>query len=160
MGAFEKILSGIPDMDEALDYIRLGDNVVWRVSELDDFKLFMKPYLEQVVKDKRKMIYFRFASHAPLVEDRPEVQTITIPLSHRFETFTVEIHNRIAEAGKEVFYIFDCLSELQAAWATDLMMGKRYMSGRKRSGNGSRRPCSAPTSIRGRREDSCRFWTG
>ena len=32
MAAFEKVCSGIPQMDEALDYIRLGDNVVWQVS--------------------------------------------------------------------------------------------------------------------------------
>ena len=34
MAAFDRILSGIPEMDKALDNIRLGDNVVWRVSEL------------------------------------------------------------------------------------------------------------------------------
>jgi hypothetical protein len=28
MAAFDKVKSGIPEMDEALDYIRLGDNVV------------------------------------------------------------------------------------------------------------------------------------
>ena len=126
MAAFEKILSGISDMDEALDYIRLGDNVVWRVSGLDDFRIFMEPYLEQAVRDRRNIIYFRFAGHEPLVRECPEVKKITIPLSHRFETFTVEIHNHIAEAGKEAFYVFDCLSELQTAWATDLMMGNFF----------------------------------
>ena len=34
MAAFERVPSGIPEMDEALDNIRLGDNVVFRVSEL------------------------------------------------------------------------------------------------------------------------------
>ena len=33
MAAFDRILSGIPEMDTALDNIRLGDNVVWRVTE-------------------------------------------------------------------------------------------------------------------------------
>lgn len=47
MAAFEKVLSGIPEMDTALDYIRLGDNVVWRVSDLEEFKYFMEPYVEQ-----------------------------------------------------------------------------------------------------------------
>ena len=126
MAAFERILSGIPDMDKALDNIRLGDNVVWRVSNLDEFKLFMVPYVEQAKKDGRNIIYFRFASHDPLVEDCPEVKTVNVPLSHRFETFTVEIHNRIAEEGKDAFYVFDCLSELQVAWATDLMMGNFF----------------------------------
>ena len=41
MAAFDKVKSGIPEMDEALDYIRLGDNVVWRVSDLSEFRLFM-----------------------------------------------------------------------------------------------------------------------
>ncbi|MCQ2500301.1 MAG: PEP/pyruvate-binding domain-containing protein [Lachnospiraceae bacterium] len=126
MAAFDRILSGIPEMDKALDNIRLGDNVVWRVSKLEEFKLFMLPYVEQAKKDGRNIIYFRFASHEPLVEDCPEVKTYQIPLSHRFETFTVEIHNIIEKEGFDAFYVFDCLSELQTAWATDMMMGNFF----------------------------------
>ena len=126
MAAFDRICSGIPEMDTALDNIRLGDNVVWRVSELSEFKLFMEPYLRQAIADGRNIIYFRFASHEPLVENCPEVKAIEVPLSHRFETFTVDIHNEIEKAGRDAFYIFDCLSELQAMWATDLMMGNFF----------------------------------
>ena len=126
MAAFDRILSGIPEMDTAFDNIRLGDNVVWRVSDLSMFSLFMKPYVEQAIKDKRNIIYFRFASHPPLLEDRPEIKTVKIPLSHRFETFTVDIHNVIEKEGFDAFYVFDCLSELQTAWATDLMMGNFF----------------------------------
>lgn len=126
MAAFERILSGIPEMDTALDNIRLGDNVVFRVSDLDSFRLFMEPYVEQAIKDQRQIIYFRFASHEPLIPERPEVRRIEVPLSHRFETFTVEIHNEIEKAGYDAFYVFDCLSELQTAWATDLMMGNFF----------------------------------
>ena len=43
MAAFDRIMSGISEMDNALDNIRLGDNVVWRVSDLSEFRLFMKP---------------------------------------------------------------------------------------------------------------------
>lgn len=126
MAAFDKVKSGIPQMDEALDYIRLGDNVVWRVSDLSEFKLFMEPYVKQAIEDKRNIIYFRFASHEPLLEDRPEIKTVHVPLSHRFENFTVDIHNVIEQEGKDAFYVFDCLSELQTAWATDLMMGNFF----------------------------------
>ena len=126
MAAFDRVRSGIPEMDTAIDNIRLGDNVVWRVSDLEQFKLFMRPYVEQAIKDQRKIIYFRFASHEPLIEDRPEVKTVVIPLSHRFETFTVDIHYVIEQEGFDAFYVFDCLSELQAAWATDLMMGNFF----------------------------------
>ena len=126
MAAFDPINSGIPEMDKALDNIRLGDNVVWRVSDLSQFKLFMEPYLKQAIEDKRNIIYFRFASHEPLIEFRPGVKTVNIPLTHRFENFTVEIHNVIEKEGYDAFYVFDCLSDLQAAWATDLMMGNFF----------------------------------
>ncbi len=126
MTAFDRVKSGIPEMDTAIDNIRLGDNVVFRVTRLADFKLFMEPYINQAILDKRRIIYFRFASHEPLLEKTKEVEMIKIPLSHRFETFTVDIHNIIAREGKDVFYVFDCLSELQAAWATDLMMGNFF----------------------------------
>ena len=126
MAAFDRIQSGIPEMDAAFDNIRLGDNVVWRVSDLSQFRLFMEPYVEQAIRDQRNIIYLRFASHEPLVTDRPEVKTVRLPLSHRFETFTVDIHNIIEHEGKDAFYVFDCLSDLQAAWATDLMMGNFF----------------------------------
>ena len=126
MAAFDKVLSGIPGLDQALDYIRMGDNVVWRVSNLEEFRRFSDPFVEQAKKDGRKIIYFRFASHPELVAECPEVKRVCIPLSHRFETFTVDIHQVIEQEGKDAFYVFDCLSELQTAWATDLMMGNFF----------------------------------
>jgi hypothetical protein len=126
MAAFDRIKCGIEEMDEALDNIRLGDNVVFRVSDLSQFKYFCEPYVKQAIKDKRNIIYLRFASHEPLIEDCPEVKKINVTLSHRFENFTVDIHNIIEKQGKDAFYVFDCLSELQTAWATDLMMGNFF----------------------------------
>lgn len=126
MAAFDRVKSGIPEMDRVLDNIRLGDNVVWRVSDLEEFHLFLDPYLEQAIRDHRNIIYVRFASHPPLTEGHPEIKTVPVELSHRFETFTVTIHNLIEREGKDAFYVFDCLSELQTAWATDLMMGNFF----------------------------------
>lgn len=56
MAAFDRVLSGIPEMDKALDNIRLGDNLVWRVSDLGEFRLFMEPYVEQAIRDRRNII--------------------------------------------------------------------------------------------------------
>jgi hypothetical protein len=38
----------------------------------------------------------------------------------------VDIHRVIEQEGRDAFYVFDCLSELQTAWATDLMMGNFF----------------------------------
>ena len=126
MAAFERVLSGIPEMDQALDNIRLGDNVVWQVTKLEEFYLFLNPYVAQAVQDGRNLIYIRFASHEPLVTEQPGVKIVQVELSHRFENFTVEIHNLIEREGEDAFYVFDCLSELQTAWSTDLMMGNFF----------------------------------
>lgn len=126
MAAFEKIKSGIPELDEAYNFIRLGDNVVWQVSNLKEFSSLMEPFVEQAIIDHRNLIYVRFAAHPPLLTPREGLKIAEIPLSHRFETFTVTIHNLIEQEGKDAFYVFDCLSELQTAWSTDLMMGNFF----------------------------------
>ena len=126
MAAFDRVLSGIPEMDKNFDNIRLGDNVVWRVDDLDQFKLFMEPYVKQAVQDGRNLIYFRFATHEPLLKEQDGLKIIEVELNHRFENFTVEIHEHIRREGRDAFYVFDCLSELQTAWATDLMMGNFF----------------------------------
>ncbi|SCZ81112.1 PEP/pyruvate-binding domain-containing protein [Pseudobutyrivibrio xylanivorans] len=126
MAAFDRVCSGIPQMDEQFDNIRLGDNVVWRVDSLEDFKLFAEPYVQQAIEDGRNLIYIRFASHEPLFEPQEGLKIVNVELSHRFETFTVDIHEIIEKEGFDAFYVFDCLSELQTAWATDLMMGNFF----------------------------------
>ena len=126
MAAFEKIASGNPMMDQALDHIRLGDNVVWQVSALDQFRAIARDFAAQAVRDGRNLLYIRFAGHQPILEPMEGLRIIEVELSHRFETFTANIHDLIEAEGKDAFYVFDCLSELEEAWATDLMMGNFF----------------------------------
>jgi hypothetical protein len=126
MAAFDRVCSGIPQMDQVFDNIRLGDNVVWRVDDLGEFKLFVEPYVKQAIADKRNLIYIRFAAHEPLLQEQEGLKIVNVELNHRFENFTVEIHEIISREGRDAFYVFDCLSELQTAWATDLMMGNFF----------------------------------
>ena len=149
MAAFERIKSGILGLDEALDNIRLGDNVVWNVTNLNEFSYFVDPYVKQAKEDKRNLIYIRFANHPPLIEmteddfnlleieeNNPETEFCMIERDgikiykvnpyNQFETFTLEVHIIIEKEGFDAFYVFDCLSDLQAVWSTDLMMGNFF----------------------------------
>ncbi len=126
MAAFDRIESGFPKLDEILDYIRLGDNVVWQVSDVEEFRLFAQPFARQAVRDKRRVIYVRFAQHAPVLEEMEGVEVCRFDPDQQFESFTMAIHNLITREGKEAFYVFDCLSELQSVWYTDLMMGNFF----------------------------------
>lgn len=126
MPAFERIKSGIPSLDKALDNIRLGDNVVIQVTCLNDFKRIVHPFVNQSIEDKRNIIYIRFSNHEPLLEYREGLKIYQLNANHGFEAFTVEVHNIIKNEGTEAFYVFDSLSDLQVAWSTDLMMGNFF----------------------------------
>lgn len=126
MGAFDKVKSGFPGMDELLNSIRIGDNVVWSVSDLEDFKFFALPFAAQAVRDGRNLIYMRFAGHEPILPPMPGLKIFEFDPDKGFEAFTVAIYNRITEEGRNAFYVFDSLSSLQSVWYTDLMMGNFF----------------------------------
>ena len=149
MAAFDRVKSGIPGLDKALDNIRLGDNVVWNVTNPNEFSYFVNPYVKQAKKDNRNLIYIRFATHPPLIEmteedlillkkeeNNPDTEFCMIECDgikiymvnpyNQFETFTLEVHRIIEKEGFDAFYVFDCLSDLQAVWSTDLMMGNFF----------------------------------
>ena len=126
MGTFDKIYSGYPQMDDVLDHIRLGDNVVWQISELDEFRMFAEPFARQAVADGRNVIYIRFAQHEPVLKNLRGIKVCEFDPDEGFEAFTVAIHEEITKQGLEAFYVFDCLSELQSVWYTDLMMGNFF----------------------------------
>lgn len=94
MAAFDKILSGHPQLDEILDHIRLGDNVVWQVSSIDEFRVFAEPFARQAVRDGRSVIYIRFAQHEPVLKDTSGIQVCTFNPDAGFEAFTVAIHEK------------------------------------------------------------------
>lgn len=149
MAAFDRIKSCIPELDETLDNIRLGDNVVWHISNLKEFSYFVDPFIKQAKEDGRNLIYMRFADHEPLIEmsekdiedldyefenkgdgfamiERDGIKIYKVNPYNQFESFTLEVHNIIDKEGFDAFYVFDCLSDLQAAWSTDLMMGNFF----------------------------------
>ena len=126
MAAFDRIRSGYAGLDALLDSIRLGDNVVWQVDDVEEFRIFAEPFVRQAVRDKRDVIYIRFAQHDPVIKDLSGVTVRRFNPDEGFEAFTVAIHNEITLHGKDAFYVFDCLSELQSVWYTDLMMGNFF----------------------------------
>jgi len=67
-----------------------------------------------------------FSNHEPLLEYMDGLKIYQLNANRGFEAFTVEVHNIIDKEGREAFYVFDSLSDLQVAWSTDLMMGNFF----------------------------------
>jgi hypothetical protein len=105
----------------------MGDNVVWQVDDIKDYLHYVAPYIENVRAEGRRLVYMRFADHEPLMSGSPASKTYTLDASGGFEPFTTQVYTIATEEGKDVFYVFDCLSYLLNAWATDLMIGNFFV---------------------------------
>ncbi len=124
---FDRIASGIYGVDRVLDNIRLGDTVVWQVSEIEEYAFFVKHFVDQAIKDNRKLTYFRFAQHEALLEAQPGLKIVELDLTNGFEAFAVQIHDHIEKEGREAFFVFDSISALQKAWAADFMVRNFFL---------------------------------
>lgn len=125
-GTGQRVSTGLAGLDEVLDGLRIGDNVVWRVSHLDDYARFVTPFIRSARQAGRRIIYLRFGQQPPLVEGDDTVEVVTIDARDGFESFTSAVWHQIAEHGRGAFYLFDCLSDLLRDWATDRMVGNFF----------------------------------
>lgn len=126
MLTYDKASTGLKGFDKVIDNLRLGDNVVWQVDSIEDYKNMVASYVKQAIEEKRSLIYFRFGSHEALIEDTPEVNIFNVDASKGFETFATEVHKIIKNEGKKAFYVFDCLTDLLKYWYSDLMIGNFF----------------------------------
>jgi hypothetical protein len=119
--------TGLPGLDDLLNGLRLGDNVVWQIDDIEDYRHYVIPFVEKAEQEGRRVVYMRFADHEPLLAQTRGVKVYTLDANSGFESFTTEVYNIATEEGKGVFYVFDCLSFLLSAWATDLMTGNFFV---------------------------------
>ena len=126
MEAHDKVSTGIKGFDTAIEYLRLGDNVVWQVNSIASYKEMVSTFVLQSMQDRRKLVYVRFGTAEPVVEDGPGIITHKIDATKGFESFATEIHNLVTKMGKKAFYVFDCLTDLLEFWYSDLMIGNFF----------------------------------
>ena len=119
--------TGLAGLDKILNGLRPGDNVVWQIDNISDYKDFVKPYVKKALEEDKKVIYIRFAPHEPLLENSDRIKEYELDATTGFESFTTQVNKIIAEEGIGAYYVFDCLSELLSAWSTDLMVGNFFM---------------------------------
>ena len=120
------VTSGLASLDQVLQGLRLGDNVVWQVDRLEDYMHFAEPFARQAIRDGRRTIYFRFAPHPPILPAIEGLETIAVSPHAGFDAFSGNLHQIIEAEGREVFYIFDSLSALVVEWATDELLANFF----------------------------------
>ncbi|MGF1643728.1 MAG: PEP/pyruvate-binding domain-containing protein [Thiotrichales bacterium] len=122
----QEVSTGLAGLDAILDGLRIGDNVVWRVDDIEDYRYVVSPFVAAAAACERSIVYLRFGQHAPLVTPGPYVKIVRIDAFRGFEAFTRHVYQLITDYGRGAFYVFDCLSDLLSAWATDVMVGNLF----------------------------------
>jgi hypothetical protein len=122
-----KLSTGLPHLDEVLRGLIPGDNVEWQFDSLDEYRALVEPFCSYALRSGRRLVYFRFAEHEPLAEDRTGVEVHHLELAQGFEPAITEMQNVIEEAGPGTYYVFDCLSDLAVSWYSDRMLGNFIM---------------------------------
>jgi len=118
--------SGLSPLDELLDGLRYGDNVVWQIDSLEDYLFFTDYFLQQVITDRNNCIYVRFAPHQPLTQARPGLIIEEVDPSLGFIRFSEKIHEIISRYSHEKYFIFDNISTLVDEWATDELLANFF----------------------------------
>jgi hypothetical protein len=117
----------MPYLDRVLTGLLAGDNVVWQVDAVDNYRPFVRSFVASALAGGRRLVYFRFARHPELVPEGGGAEVYRLNADAGFETFTARIHKVIEETGRGACYVFDCLSDLAADWYSDLMLGNFFM---------------------------------
>lgn len=122
--------TGLPELDQLLRGLIAGDNVVWRVADIEDYRAFVKPYCEFGLESDRHVVYLRYASHAPLVTSEEyggAVAICEVDPEIGFEPFLDAIHDAIERTPRGAYYVFDSLSTLAEVWYSDQMLCNFFM---------------------------------
>jgi len=104
--------TGLPGLDRVFTGILPGDNIVWQVDVVDDYRPSSTRSSATRSPAGKRLVYFRFARHPELVPRGIGAEIHVLHPEVGFETFTARIHKVIEEAGRGTFYVFDCLSDL------------------------------------------------
>lgn len=121
------ISTGFKNLDDVLTGLRTGDNVVWQVDDIKEYREYVDNFVRASLASGKKVIYMRFAAHQELVASREGVAVYELDSHGGFESFSTEVNAIITKEGVGVNYVFDSLSDLLPAWATDLMIGNFFM---------------------------------
>ena len=118
--------TGLPGLDAVLSGVAPGDNIVWQIQSLDDYRALVQPYAAAALAQQRRLIYFRFATHPALLDQGCGAEIHHPRPEDGFDAFVDQVHSVIEAAGAETLHVFDCLSDLADIWQSDRMLGNFF----------------------------------
>lgn len=121
-----RLSTGIAGLDRLLRGLIAGDNLVWQVDAIEDFAPFVPPFCRHVLAQGKRIVYFRFGNHPPLVPEELPVTVCELDPGLGCEQFITKVHSVLGETGGDAHFVFDSLSSLADAWYSDRMLGNFF----------------------------------
>ena len=87
--------TGLPGLDAVLSGIEAGDNIVWEVDNIADYRELVAPYAAAAHAAHRRLVYFRFADHPPLLPLDSGNEHYELDAAKGFEAFVRRVHEVI-----------------------------------------------------------------
>ena len=128
MSDIPQVSTGIEALDRSIDFLRKGDTVTWQIEDIGDYVYVATRFVSTVALSGQRIVYLRFGDHEEVIDAAAlqnrgaNVKKYMLDPAVGFETFAVQVHRIISNEEPNSFYIFDCLSELQRYWFSDLMI--------------------------------------
>jgi len=113
-----KVSTGVPVIDELIDGLKWGDNVVWQVTSALEYSWLVLPFVEDASAKGIDIIYIHFDQYA-IPEIFPKCKVIEIDPTEGFDYFYRFVRDVMEVAGKRVYYVFDNISILARHWGSD-----------------------------------------
>lgn len=126
MSRLEIARTGLKGLDRLFQNVRYGENIVWQITDIKDYKFFADHFVNQAILEGKNALYFHFGNSRELLEPREGLRIIEMDVNTGFEAFTVKAYNEIQKENPGTYYVFDCISNLQTVWAADFMMRNFY----------------------------------
>ncbi len=121
------LTTGLVGLDRVLKGLLPGDNIVWQIDGVEEYQALVTPYCRAALANGKKLVYFRFARHEPLLSVDSGAEVHELDPEEGFENFVARIHAVIEKTGIGAFYVFDCLSRLAVDWCSDQMLADFFM---------------------------------
>ena len=117
----DNISTGIKGFDNIMGGLYPGDNVVWQVEDINNYKYVANAFAKKAIDDGKKVNYIKFGKMEPIIDDIDSINLFELDLDKGFEEFTMSVRNIIKTQSENAVYVFDSLTYIQRGWYSDLM---------------------------------------
>ncbi len=105
MVSFSRVSTGIEGLDNILNYLQTGDNVVLQVDDMEDYRSFVFPSSKRPWRTKNGSSHALRPAMRRSWRPRPGGTIYKLNADMGFESFSTQVHNIICRNGPDVFYV-------------------------------------------------------